>query len=486
MSVFSDLLSAYINEKQIKILSLAKYCDIDRSTMYKVMNGKRNPPSQETLKKMAHFMHLTPVEHQKFQEAWKITRIGEELYYKRKSVENFICHFPDLPATGADLQFFMMDDTDFYTETDCTVLSSRMHINHCLYQIFLKETARTNGKIALFLQPDYDFLFQLLATMPATENLTIDHLLCLTTTDEFTDKNELVNLKYLHTMFPLYMAGLDYHTWYFYDKIHSHYHNFNLFPCMILTSDAAITCTADYQNGILYTSPDVLNMLWQMFHTYQGQCNPFFTTTAFTPDNYIEVFDHMFDLNYEESALTGIQPEACITPFLTGDFLDRIFNHDLSSGEEILKQANIYFGKNMKKLTAGQFHIYFTANGMLHFAQSGRTEEIPDIFYRTLTPLERIHVLRQVAECCKSGTYRILQKPLNMLPRNLHLCISGNTGTMIFRSNAGRSSVLTIQEYSLVNTIQDYLENMDEESAFYSTTDAVAYIQQLIYMLEQM
>lgn len=73
-----------------------------------------------------------------------------------------------------------------------------------------------------------------------------------------------------------------------------------------------------------------------------------------------------------------------------------------------------------------------------------------------------------------------------MLPRNLHLCISGNTGTMIFRNNAGRSSVLTIQEYSLVNTIQDYLENMDEESAFYSATDAVAYIQQLIYMLEQM
>ena len=43
-----------------------------------------------------------------------------------------------------------------------------------------------------------------------------------------------------------------------------------------------------------------------------------------------------------------------------------------------------------------------------------------------------------------------------------------------------------MQEYSLVNTIQDYLENMDEESAFYSATDAVAYIQQLIYMLEQM
>ncbi len=230
MSVFSDLLSDYINEKQIKILSVRNTVDIDRLRCTEVMNGKCNPHFLRKPEKNGSFYAPDTCGTSEVSRTWKITRIGEELYYKRKSVENFICHFPDLPATGADPQFFMMDDTDSYTETDCTVLSSRMHINHCLYQIFLKETARTNGKIALFLQPDYDFLFQLLATMPATENLTIDHLLCLTTTDEFTDKNELVNLKYLHTMFPLYMAGLDYHTWYFYDKIHSHYHNFNLLP----------------------------------------------------------------------------------------------------------------------------------------------------------------------------------------------------------------------------------------------------------------
>lgn len=484
MSVFSDLLSDYINKKQIKILSLAKYCDMDRSTMYKVMSGKRNPPSLDILEKMAHFMHLTPLEHQKFLEAWKITRVGEELYYKRKSVENFICHFPELTSPGPDPQFFVLDDSSLDNTSDCTVLTSKQHINHCLHQIFLKETARTNGKIALFLQPDYDFLFQLLATIPVAENLTIDHLLCLTTTDEFTGKNELVNLKYLHIIFPLYMAGLDYHTWYFYDKIHSHYHNFNLFPCMILTSEAAITCTSDYRNGLLYTNPDILKMLWQMFHTYQGQCNPLFTTTAFTPDNYTEVFEHMFIPDFKGSALTGLQPEACITPFLTGKFLDDVFNHNLPSGQEILQKADIYFRKNMQKLAAGQFHIYFTANGMLHFAQSGRTEEIPDVFYRALNPQERIHILKQVATCCESGTYKILQKPLNTLPRNLHLCICGNLGTMVFRCNSGHSTVLTVQEYSLVNTIQDYLENL-EESAFYSSGDAVSYIHQLIHMLEQ-
>ena len=90
MSVFSDLLSDYINEKQIKILSLAKYCDMDRSTMYKIMNGKRNPPSQEILKKMAHFMHLTPVEHQKFQEAWKILSVIFQICRQPVLIRSFL------------------------------------------------------------------------------------------------------------------------------------------------------------------------------------------------------------------------------------------------------------------------------------------------------------------------------------------------------------------------------------------------------------
>ena len=60
MSAFSDTLSQYISDKNVKVYSMAKYCDTDRSTMYKFISGKRNPPSDEIIKKMAQFMHLTP------------------------------------------------------------------------------------------------------------------------------------------------------------------------------------------------------------------------------------------------------------------------------------------------------------------------------------------------------------------------------------------------------------------------------------------
>lgn len=95
MSEFSELLSQFIREKDIKVYSMVKYCRLDRSTMYKLINGKRNPPSEEIFNKIAEFMCLTPSEYQKFQEAYQITRLGRDTYYKRKAVEKFLLSFPN-------------------------------------------------------------------------------------------------------------------------------------------------------------------------------------------------------------------------------------------------------------------------------------------------------------------------------------------------------------------------------------------------------
>ena len=69
MSTFSDVLTEYINTKNIKVFPMAKYCGLDRSTMYKLISGKRNPPPRDILKKMILFMHLTPTEAQHLEEA---------------------------------------------------------------------------------------------------------------------------------------------------------------------------------------------------------------------------------------------------------------------------------------------------------------------------------------------------------------------------------------------------------------------------------
>ena len=67
MSVFSDLLSEYITMKDVGVYPLSQFCGLDRSFMYKIINGKRN-----------------------FMDAFYITQMGEEVYYRRKSVGELI------------------------------------------------------------------------------------------------------------------------------------------------------------------------------------------------------------------------------------------------------------------------------------------------------------------------------------------------------------------------------------------------------------
>ena len=78
MSVFSDMLKVYVHEKDVKVGALAQYCETERSTVYKFINGKREPQSAGLVEKIASFMKLTPLETYRLREAWKMARMGED------------------------------------------------------------------------------------------------------------------------------------------------------------------------------------------------------------------------------------------------------------------------------------------------------------------------------------------------------------------------------------------------------------------------
>lgn len=155
MSIFSDSLKHYIEKNNIRVLPLARYCDIERSTVYKFITGKRLPHSLELVEKMAQFMRLSPLETEKLKNAWKIVSIGPDIYYSRKSVEDFICHFPCKPFSPLPVPSISVSDN---VRQDCTVLSSQQYIDNYVHQIILAEANKKHGKIGLFLQPDYPFL----------------------------------------------------------------------------------------------------------------------------------------------------------------------------------------------------------------------------------------------------------------------------------------------------------------------------------------
>lgn len=480
MSVFSDLLNVYIRDKEIKISSLVKFCGTDRSTMYKIINGKRNPPSMELFHKIAVFLHLTPAEFQKLEEAWKITITGPEIYYRRKNVESFICTFPT-PSAAAIPDYPLLQPEYDRNSSGEAALTSRQQINSCLHRMLLTEAGRISGHIGLLLQPDHEFLFSLLSSLKPSGTLDIRHILCISGKDCFIGSHELYNLKCLKKIFPLYMAGLAYSPKYFYDSIEAHYYNFNMLPCLILTSDSALMCSSDYQTGIFYDNQEIVRMLWKQYNSYYDKCGPLFQPVPMLPENSAEFFDILLNTTDRDNVAL-IQPEACLTPFITETILNEVFNHSLPGGEKILKAASQNFANNLRKLRLGQFLLYFTTEGLTHFARTGLMEEIPEVFYTPFSPSQRIQILQGVLSACQEGSYRILKKPLNHLPENLRLCVRDETCSLTFKDNTGRIILLNILESSFLDAFHDYLLHVDP-TCFCSPQEASEFVSRTITAL---
>lgn len=485
MSVFSDMLKNYIHEKDVKVGALAHYCQLERSTIYKFINGKREPMSAELVEQIAYFIKLTPLETHQLRESWKMARMGEDAYYIRKSVEHFLCDFPN-KSTPPSCDFTPPHANlvkRLSPTQNCLLLNSRQAIDSSVHQILLSEAAKPNGKIALFLQPDYPFLLHLLSTIQPAGSLQIDHIFSLNRTAQFTDAHELYELYYLRNLFPVYMNKLDYRIHCFYTNEISHLQNLSALPYMILTSEFAITCSSDYQTGILYQDPDILQALWNLFHSHRDLCQPAFQTFPIIADDLPSLFQFVARTRASADLLINIQPEACILPFLRRDLLEDIFNYDIPGADSVISMADTLFNNNMQLINDEKFIIYFTEYGMTRFLQEGLFEEIPQTFYHPLNIAQRIRILREIAQCCHNGSYRILKKPLNHLSENLRMCLCGNTCSLTYQTNSGDHMCFAITEPFILQIFQEFLTNMDPD-VYYKSEEAEQIIYRMIEQLE--
>lgn len=379
MSVFSEHLSWLIESRKVKIAALCKFCDVDRSTMYQYISGKRKVPvSVDLINKIAEFLHLTPVEYEKLKETYLISKVGDEIYYRRQSVEKFIRNFPDLLPTlsqqkSADsLQMFPKLN---HSGLSCMPLTSLIDLNHYIHRIFLEESLKENGRISLFLQPDNHFLFELLSSLKPVHSLVIEQILCINSTQQMNDEKEMCSLEYLKRLFPLYVADLDYHPYYFYDNIYSHFENMNGMCCLILTSE--------YQMGVLYGNPDVISMFWNLFESYKKKCSELFSIQKFLPEN-TEAFQCVISAN---STCNILQSEPCLTVFITEDIIRHSLNPDVPDCEEFLSLVLKMFEGSREVLDGNHYCSYFTRAGLDHFDES---------YY--ISPEEAVGIIKEAIE----------------------------------------------------------------------------------------
>lgn len=487
MTEFSKLFSKFIHTKDIKVYSLAKYCNLDRSTLYKIISGKREPASLELVKKFSEFLQLTPREHQCFMEAYEITVVGADVYYRRKSIQDFLMHFPDdfsVKTTDRQKPSVSRHFSPCSADSSCISLQNQFDVTYTLREMITSEAFNKKGEIFLLLQPDYPYIFDLLKNIDIPDTIKIQHIFCLNNKDMLTFDYRSVHIEYLKMIFPLYIQNLNYQAYCFYDNIQSHFHNMNLLPCLILTSTCAITFSSDYQYGIFYREPSIISQFHKFFRNTITNCSPLFNVLRLSNENIDTLFNITLSTsNAQKNYL--LQPEACFTPFISEEIIEHALLPELVHKDHFLDTVKTCFAGVSKIILEHPALVLFSRNGIEHFVKTGCLKEIPGSFARPFLPKERRQILEAFLPYCRNGLYRMLKPPLEHFPVNLHLCINAQMGFLTFENAASETLYFIINEPSFLMIFIDYIESLEnkKESCFFSPKETELFIKKQISSL---
>ena len=134
MSKFLEELNTTITRKKISKNKLALKADVDPSSFYQMLAGKRYL-NERLFNRLIHILNLSPDEERHLCELYRIMQVGEENYYKVKTVIKFIENL------NVDQEEHPISSFKMQRENISEIIHGRENLNRVIFQILLNAYA---------------------------------------------------------------------------------------------------------------------------------------------------------------------------------------------------------------------------------------------------------------------------------------------------------------------------------------------------------
>ena len=478
MSDFSNLLSLLIKTRDVNVSALTAYCELDRSTMYKLINGKRSPSSKSLVQKLASFMNLNPLETQELLQSYLLTKVGWDTYYSRKNVLEFLLNFADLHGESLqDASSLDFNAASWHIDKDTVALSGQLQINSCISQMVMELLSKPEGTLSILAQPEHLEQLNLSAMIPHSHNkLCIQHIICVNNRKSYIRSQQNYNIQCLKKIISLYEKPVTYEPYYYYDNVNSHFNNLNFLPCMFLTDSVAVLCSSNLKEGVMIKDNETLHLFQNRFQDIMKSTEPL--TSSF--HSILNFHLKNFSIIYKESSTSyNLSAEPCLIPCFSKDLLEKYIPDSLPQKEILMQELPVY----IESLTKSNSHLYFTREGVLRFLMTGRLHEIPDALYRPFEYEDRIKLLKKFySQVNGSGNIRLLKGSLEKFPLNLHLAVTVNYGYLMFSGQTSMLTYILLKEQNLLSSFYDFASSLDELEMLETKDETLNYLQKVIEM----
>lgn len=482
MTAFSNIFNYYIETKEAKPYAIARFCGIDRSNMYKLINGKRNPSSEALVRKIAEFLHLSVEEREELLEGYYESIEGYDAYHRRKSIEKFFVSFSQYHSLyqskvkGDDVSF---SDDNIKIETE---IVKGKELQRLIHYVLHRELKNENGHIRLVMQPESSHILEILSmNASASENLLIEHIFCANNTDAISKNKEYYNLSCLQNIMPMFInSECRYVPMIYYDNINTRKSRFSLFSTMILTSEYAVLYNIDESYGQIIDKQSMLDELEKMFDDLKKD-----TMEVATKIDSLEEQIHMFEeLEIASSVGISFQPEPCLIPFIS-PYLDKYMMRDMEQREEMQERIAVYIQKLTEHLRVNESRFIFSEKGVKRFVETGRITEIPSSSYYPIARKDQEALIQKLIMECKEGNYRMIKPEASIADSHVSMYVTRQKGYIIVPNSRGgrrkgkKLTLLFLHESGLLHAFCDYFYSM-KDSLFYDKEETVYKLKQIL------
>lgn len=480
-TLFSTLLINHVTAKNIKTPLLAQYCNMDRSNMYKILKGKRNPASKDIVHKMADFMRLTPIERHELLESYEITLTGYDNFYRRKDVQEFIQYFteklPEFPSVYTDFSSALLSSE----HSDSIFLTGKYPIDTTLRCILSAESKKRHGHLKLIFQPEHNYMDILIAAVKNQQELTIEHIICLNNNSTITAEKRDYNLSCLKKLIPIYTScSCKYIPLYYYDSILTRDSIFTLFSSAIITSDYVLTFSPELESGILFYNKQLQKHFHTLFNRLKSETKPL----VYIPDSIFSQFNYFNQMDIHKASGFSFQKEPCLIPLLPAFFPEKYITKNLPNRELFITTVKRYIRQSAASFKGGLVTFFFTENGIRHFLNTGRISELPDSLYEPVDLNDRYLLLHNLITACQEMNYIMLRPETPITSSNLCVFAASQIGYLLFHSSDNKLVYLNLEEPSLMFAFHDYLESLYPVNC-YSTEETVERLTKLTQRIQK-
>lgn len=475
MSVFSEKLNQLARKKEIKMYQLAEHCGLDRSTVYKYLRGTRSVKSLELVNKFVEALQLDPTQTNELIEAYKISQMGDENFYRRKKVMEFFNSFcPTLLQNETPVPAFILQTTKNTTlPTDCQVYEGEERINAVLQTALSAELFNTDGTIQIIAQPEYHFLFQMLSAAAGTDECDIHHIFCLDNTNSINAT--LYNLECLKSVTKSLLSQSGYTPYYFYDSVSAHFRNHMLLSNLIVTSACAIQISYDLRRAVYYTDRRKVNFFRGMFTDALKRSAPMIKRLDTISDSLDFYFAQYSKFGQPQGSCNA---EPCLVPYLNRAMLEK-YTEPIEHRSKLLDLFVRYTSIQSKTAFTNKSNEYFSAEGVDYFCRTGHLWQIPAFAMAPLEPVDRYELLRRFCDNRTATNTFLLKKNAPLSLGKLEAVVWRDGGTsFVYEHSPDQYTAFFLSEKSLSFCFADFFAYVHESDLAYSNEDSMRYIEE--------